>query len=122
LSAPSPSGIDKINHNDDAPPNPNLRNDHLPMPPKFLKPAGIDDPSPSDHVARRDAKRPTQRREDDIIKDGTQRRQNLKRERNDRRGTSSGDGDGGGGGGALTSDRDRKRKKSGAAAAAAAAA
>lgn len=121
VPAPSPNEIDKINNNTiPSLPLPNPRKNHPPTPPKFLKPAGVDEP-PSDSVAHRDGSHPAQQREADIINHGTQRRQNLKRHRDDRRGASSGGGDGGVGG-ALTSDRDRKRKKSGAAAAAAAAA
>jgi hypothetical protein len=119
-AAPSPNEIDKINYNTipplTRPPNP--RKDHPSTPPKFLKPAGVDEP-PSDSVAHRDGSRPTRQGEADTINHGTQRRLNLKRLRDDRRGASSGGGDGGVGG-ALTSDRDRKRKKSGAAAAGAA--
>jgi hypothetical protein len=121
VSAPSPNEIDKISHNIVPPlPHTNPRKNHPPTPPKFLKPAGVDEP-PSDSVARRDGSRPAQQREADIINHGTQRHQNVKRHRDDRRGASSDGGDGGVGG-ALTSDRDRKRKKSGAAAAAPAAA
>lgn len=121
VSAPSPNEIDKINDNTVPPlPRANPRKNHPPTPSKFLKPAGVDEP-PSDSVARRDgsrpARQPARQREADIIDHGTQRRQNVKRHRDDRRGTSSGGGDGGVAG-ALTSDRDRKRKKSGAAAAA----
>ena len=121
VSAPSPNEIDKINYNTVPPlPHPNPRKNRHPTPPKFLKPAGVDEP-PSDSVARRDGSRPVGQGKADNINHGTQRRQNFKRDRDDRRGASSG-GDGGGvGGGALTSDRDRKRKKSGAAAAGAAA-
>jgi hypothetical protein len=120
--APSPNEIDKIS-NDTVPPLPHPnppRMNHPPTPPRFLKPAGVDEP-PSDSVARRDGSRLARQREADDINHGTQRRQNLKRHLDDRRGASSGGGDGGVGG-ALTSDRDGKRKKSGAAAAAAAAA
>ena len=120
VSAPSPNEIDKINSNTIPPlPHPNSRKNHPPTAPKFLKPAGVDEP-PSDSVARRDGSRPVRQREADIVNHGTQRRQNLKRHRDDRRGAPPGGGDGSVGG-ALTSDRDRKRKKSGAAAAAAAA-
>ena len=119
VSAPSPNEIDKINNNTVSPlPQPNRRKNHPPTPPKFLKPAGVDEP-PSDSVARRGGSRSGQL-EAVNINHGTQRRQNLKRHRDDRRGASSGGGDSGVGG-ALTSDRDRKRKKSGAAAAGAAA-
>lgn len=121
VSAPSPNEIDKINSDTVPPlPHPNPRMNHPPTPPKFLKPAGVDEP-PSDSVARRDGSRLARQREADDINHGTQRRQNLKRHRDDRRGASSGGGEGGVGG-APTSDRDGKRKKSGAAAAAAAAA
>lgn len=123
-SAPSPNPIDSRINNSAGPSHPNPRNHrhHLSTttPLKFLKPAGVDEP-PSDYVVpgNRDGERPRQQREADIADSATQRRQNIKRERDDRRGVSSGNGDGGGGGCALTSDRDRKRKKSGAAAAAA---
>jgi hypothetical protein len=79
----------------------------------------VDEPS-SEYVARKDGGHLAQQREADTIDHGAQRRQSLKRVREDLRGVSSGGGDGGSGG-ALTSDRDQKRKKSGAAAAAAAA-
>jgi hypothetical protein len=121
VSAPSPNEIDETNDSIVPPlPHPNPRKNLPPTPPKFLKPAGVDEP-PSDSVARRDGSRPARQREPDTINHGTQRRQNPKRHRDDRRGVSSGGGDGGVGA-ALTSDRDRKRKKSGAAAAASAAA
>jgi hypothetical protein len=120
VSASSPNKIDKIKTDTDTPlPHPNPRKNHPPSPPKFLKPAGVDEP-PSDSVARRDGSRPAGQGKADNINHGTQRGQNVKRHRDDRRGASSG-GDDGGVGGALTSDRDRKRKKSGAAAAGAAA-
>jgi hypothetical protein len=118
VSAPSPNEIDKINNNTVSPlahPS-NPRKNLPPSPPKFLKPAGVDEPS--DSVARRDGSRPARQGEADNINHGNQRRQNLKRHRDDRRGASSGGCDGGVGG-ALTSDSDRKRKKSGAAAGAA---
>lgn len=120
-SAASPNEIDRINSNG----APSHRNPHLPginrppAPLKFLKPAGVDEPS-SEFVARKDGEHLAQQREADNVNHGAQRRQSLKREREDLRGVSSGGGDGGSGG-ALTSDRDKKRKKSGAAAAAAAA-
>jgi hypothetical protein len=114
VSAPSPNEIDKINNTVPPLPHPNNRKNHPPTPPKFLKPAGVDEP-PSDSVARRDGSRPARQREADTINHGTQRRQNLKRHRDDRRGASFGGGDSGVGG-TPTSDRDRKRKKSGAAA------
>lgn len=113
-SAASPNAIDRINNG--APPRPNH---HLPTPLKFLKPAGVDEPPPSEYVARRDRERPAQQQEANIVDCATQRRPNLKRDIGDRRGASSGNGDGGSSG-APSSDRDRKRKKSGAPAAAAA--
>ncbi len=115
-SAPSPNEIDTINNYSASPlPHSNPRKNHPPTPPKFLKPAGVDEPS-SAFVTRRDGSRPARQREADISH-GTQRRQNLKRGRDDRHGASS---VGDGGVGAVTSDRDRKRKKGGAAAAPAA--
>lgn len=118
VSAPSPNEIDKINNNTVPPLTrpPNSRKNLPPTPPKFLKPAGVDEPS--DSVTHRDGSRLARQGEADTISHGMQRGQNLKRHRDDRRGASSG-GDDGGVGAALTSDRDRKRKKSGAAAGAA---
>ncbi|KAF8494084.1 hypothetical protein F5888DRAFT_1805665 [Russula emetica] len=79
VSAPSPNEIDKINNNTvPSLPHSNPRQNHPPTPPKFLKPAGVDEP-PSDSVARRDGSRPARQREADIINHGTQRRQNPKR-------------------------------------------
>ncbi|KAF8487696.1 hypothetical protein F5888DRAFT_1820572 [Russula emetica] len=107
VSAPSPNEIDKINNNTvPSLPHSNPRQNHPLTPPKFLKPAGVDEP-PSDSVARRDGSRPARQREADIINHGTQRCQNPKRHRDDRRGASSGGHDGGVSG-ALTSDRDTK--------------
>ncbi|KAI9452308.1 hypothetical protein BJY52DRAFT_944054 [Lactarius psammicola] len=86
-------------------PSPHMATSSLSTRDKFLKPAGVDEPS--DFVSRGDGSRPA-RPETDTIR-GT-RRPNLKRDRDDRRREDAG--------AQTTTTSSRKRRKSGAAAAA----